>query len=346
MRRWGPGLLLATLGACVFSPDLSRFAPCNPGACPAGSTCLEAEGVCLPDCGAQGPCAADMPPPRDGGTETATDGGPERLVLAPADLVFGVETRVYTPQALTARGGTPPYTYAVTRGPLPPGLALDAGGGLSGTPVQAGSFSFRVEAADAAGQHASQDFSVSVRAVLRLAGPFILADFPSGKPYADTLSATGGMPPWHFVREPGEVLPAGLVLHEDSGKVDGTASASASFSFKVRVTDSATPPQSEVRTLQITPSACTLNILCPRTRAVPEGRVGTDYAHGLQGSGGAGPLTWSVDASSGPLPPGLSLDAASGTVSGRPTLAGRFDVTFQLADALDRKTVAVSFRIF
>jgi hypothetical protein len=48
----------------------------------------------------------------------------------------------------SAHGGTPPYTFAVTSGALPPGLTLSAGGRISGTPTKAGNFSFTVTVAD------------------------------------------------------------------------------------------------------------------------------------------------------------------------------------------------------
>ena len=48
--------------------------------------------------------------------------------------------------AFPAGGGTPPYTFAITAGTLPPGLALDpVAGVVSGTPVAGGVYAFTVQ---------------------------------------------------------------------------------------------------------------------------------------------------------------------------------------------------------
>lgn len=69
---------------------------------------------------------------------------------SPATLGDGVVGLPYS-QAITASGGTAPYTFALTASELPAGLNLSNSGILSGTPTAAGTATFTVEATDSQG---------------------------------------------------------------------------------------------------------------------------------------------------------------------------------------------------
>ncbi|MFI5837902.1 putative Ig domain-containing protein [Micromonospora sp. NPDC051300] len=63
----------------------------------------------------------------------------------------------------------------------------------------------------------------------------------------------------------------------------------------------------------------------------PAGEVGAAYRFLLAVSGGTVPLAWSVSA--GTLPPGLTLDPATGVLSGSPREAGSWPFTVRVTDA-------------
>jgi hypothetical protein len=267
----------------------------------------------------------------DAGTGGDTpDAGPAQLVLGVGSPALGTETVSYL-HTLQASGGTPPYTFSVIAGETPPGLSLGARGELSGKPTAAGDFRFTVEVVDQGEtpQHASAELSVHIRPVLRLAGPGVLAYFESGKAYKEQLSVTGGKPPFTFELVTG-TTPTGIVLRDD-GQVDGKSSDTTTPPFDVRVTDSDDPPQTATRHLQLTSVACSSTTVCIKSSAVPDARVGSPYTYALQSNPTS--VTWSV-ASGSTLPPGITLNADTGVLSGTPTQPGGYDFTVSAATGL------------
>jgi len=70
------------------------------------------------------------------------------IQISPATVPGGVNGTVYSPITFTTTGGslTPPYNWSATG--LPGGLSVSAGGTLSGTPTQSGTFVFTLTMTD------------------------------------------------------------------------------------------------------------------------------------------------------------------------------------------------------
>lgn len=85
------------------------------------------------------------------------------IVLAPSSLPGGRVGQAYA-AAIAAAGGVAPYTYVLSSGSLPAGLALSPAGALSGTPTAAGSFAFSLKASDAHDFSGTQNYTIAVSA--------------------------------------------------------------------------------------------------------------------------------------------------------------------------------------
>jgi Putative Ig domain len=136
-----------------------------------------------------------------------------------------------------------------------------------------------------------------------------------GNPYTATLAATGGTTPYTWALASG-TLPSGLSLNAASGALAGFPTiAVAGVSIAFTVTDSSKPARSATATLPLT-IADPLNIT---SNSLPNGQIGSAYSAFVGATGGTTPYKWSL--SSGTLPAGLSLNAATGAISGTPTAA-------------------------
>lgn len=154
-----------------------------------------------------------------------------RLTLVPTELAEAVVGQSYQAN-LVVLGQTVGATlsFSVNDGALPSGLALTRTGVLSGIPGQVGTFSFRAEVTEGAGDDARRD---SAELVLVVASTADFAISPSsvptailGRAYEVTFEARRGTPPFTW-RADNNALPRGLsgevVVGEESRyRISGT----------------------------------------------------------------------------------------------------------------------------
>jgi len=165
-------------------------------------------------------------------------------------------------QTLAAAGGLPPYSWSITTGSLPAGLALGPSTGvLSGNPSASGSFNLTVQVSDS-GQPVPQTATKAFSLVVSAGAPALTITTASPLPggvvgvsYSQTLNATGGQAPYSWSVVAGS-LPAGLALAPSTGVLSGTPSASGSINFTVQASDGAQPtPRTTTKVFSLTVTA-------------------------------------------------------------------------------------------
>lgn len=141
-----------------------------------------------------------------------------------------------------------PYRWSLVSGTVPDGLRfagdslrLSRTTGVTGVPTRVQTATFTVRARDGAGNTATKTFTLSVDPASPLIinnGTDRLPDGRVGVAYETGLFPAGGVPPYRWSHVAG-TLPPGLSVQASPGRVLGTPSTAGSYSFTVRVDDSA-----------------------------------------------------------------------------------------------------------
>lgn len=249
-------------------------------------------------------------------------------------------------QSITATGGSGAYSFAVTDGALPAGLALASDGALSGTPTTAGPASFTITATDTA----IPSITGTAAYVLEVAPAVLPADATLGALSLNTgtlspafasgtTSYTATVP---NATDAITVTPTAneanaTIIVNGTAVVSGNASDAIALSLGVNTITILVTAEDGTSTQTYTVTVIREGpadfIFTPSGGELPQAMAGEDYRQQISATGGTGPLIYGV--TSGNLPPGMALNVSTGELTGPLDVGseGPYSFTIQVTDA-------------
>lgn len=164
---------------------------------------------------------------------------------------------------------------------------------------------------------------------------------PDGRttvPYSALIAATGGSGAFKWSLTSG-TLPTGLALDANTGGITGSPTRTGTSTFTVRAADAADATKAASSTYMVGVAA-SVNVT---TTSLPIGVKSSAYTATLAAANAAGPITWTITA--GRLPPGLTLQAATGTISGRTNAAGAWTFIVTATDASSSASASLAILV-
>ncbi|MFL6024763.1 MAG: putative Ig domain-containing protein, partial [Marmoricola sp.] len=230
-------------------------------------------------------------------------------------------------------------TWSITSGTLPSGITFDTSTGvLSGRPTVSGDFPLTFKFTETeSGTFASKALSLHLTPA---PDPVITSTSPLpsvliNANYSAQLTKTGNAGTWSITAG---ALPGGLTLDTDTGLISGAPTASGTFNFTVRFTETESGTFDSKAFSLLVYSRPTIT-----TVGLPDAVNGNNYTSTtLTKTGGSGTGTWTL--ASGTLPNGLALSAA-GAITGKATVNGDFSFTVRFSDSVTGATTTKALTI-
>ncbi|MFD6986168.1 putative Ig domain-containing protein [Streptomyces sp. NPDC059956] len=232
----------------------------------------------------------------------------------------------------SAEGGTAPYVWSATG--LPAGLAIASSTGtITGTPTTAGTSNVTVTATDNAGKTGSTSFSWTITTAstaLSVTNPGSQSS-AVGAAANLTVKASRGTAPYAWTATG---LPAGLSIGSATGTISGTATTAGTSNVTVTATDNAGKAASATFSWTVSTVTGTSPVLTnPGNQTV---YIGKPVSLSLQATGGTKPYAFKATG----LPAGLSINGATGAITGSPTTWGFGGSTLTVTDAAGKSSSA------
>ena len=170
--------------------------------------------------------------------------GYSELAVTGTALVSGTQQVSYEASvaidSLLTDGST--ATYEITSGSLPAGLSLDKNtGSITGTPEEAGDFSFTVEFMIDGWVDKTATYSISISEAIKVnADSDALDGLKVGEEFYALLQSdeftTENYTTIEWGIAPGSSLPAGLTINKDTGEITGTPEVAGTYEVTIRLT--------------------------------------------------------------------------------------------------------------
>jgi hypothetical protein len=257
-------------------------------------------------------------------------------VESPGNQTSNAGTAI-TPLVITGQNSSPAYPFTSWSATgLPTGLSIDNTGTITGTPTTLGTYTVEVYGYEGQYAYGYTSFSWTIVNTVTVTDPGPQSSVVGAAITPLPIATSDSSPSATLSYSDNGTLPPGLSIDPDSGIISGAPTAAATYPVEITVTDNSgfTGTTSFSWT---TGSSVTVNNPGPQTSG--SGAAITPLTITASDTSPTATLTYS---DGGSLPPGLSIDAGSGTITGSPTTGGTFPVVITVTDS-DGSTGSTDF---